>query len=100
VVFYGKSESPPIDTLTRILKAGGGQVLSRSAPYTSVLPVPAGNGTTVARCTAASGKSGKGSSSRASGGGAAVAAEDPTARASVANLAVVGEGKASSASDR
>jgi hypothetical protein len=37
VVFYGKAFTPDADTLTRVIEAGGGRVLKRSAPFTGAL---------------------------------------------------------------
>eukprot|EP00775_Hariotina_reticulata_P014746 gene14746-14915_t len=101
VVFYGKSKSPSFDTLARVLKAGGGILLSRSPPYTSVLPVSL-DGTTAAGSAPGSGSARKAGGNRAGAGrpGAAAAAAAGAAEGGgVANLAVVGDGK-SSASDR
>eukprot|EP00775_Hariotina_reticulata_P014747 gene14747-14916_t len=102
VVFYGKSKSPSFDTLARVLKAGGGILLSRSPPYTSVLPVSL-DGTTAAGSAPGSGSARKAGGNRAGAGrpgaAAAAAAAGAAEGGGVANLAVVGDGK-SSASDR
>lgn len=72
VVFYGSSDAPPFASLARMLKAGGGQVLRKTPPYTSCLP--------------AAGAKGKGK-------GRASAAAAAASQAGMANLAVIGTDK-------
>lgn len=82
VIFYGKGSSPSFETLVKILKAGGGEVLRRGAPYTSCLPAGAPH-------TAAGSSKKKGQLGKKSSAAAAAAQSDGAA----ANLAIIGADK-------
>jgi hypothetical protein len=88
VIFYGSSEAPSFDTLSRVLNAGGVQLLKRGPPYSAVLPAvvdAAGSG---------------GGRKKKKGAAAAVSEAAAAAAAGFANLAVIGADKADDADDK
>lgn len=83
VIFYGSSDAPSFASLARMLKAGGGQVLRKVPPYTSLLPAAAGE--------SKAGRAKAARKVRSSSGAAGTGSQGSGA----ANLAVIGPDKSS-----